>query len=548
MPEYSAIYETAIDRIKSVYNSCSVAEQKLLLQILQEMSDKGYSYTLENCWLADFKEVPVGIDQFLDDPYYLGQTNNNGKNVYPYWRDTFKKIFDAGNRYNEIILSGATRLGKTSSAVTIMSYMLYRLMLYRNPHEYFQKKAISKFTLGFANLTKELAFSVAYREFNDTLKAVPWFCLTGNTNIVTDKGVCPIEDIVGRSDVKVASLNENSVEFVQPEDIVISGYAQELIKLELEDGTIIRGTLSHQIMLADGTYKQLKDLTLLDDIAEVQSEYYVPMRGYEGSYAISNLGNIKNVMEHRPEVDRVVRRPNKKKKGYWSIDLACGGTQKVECIPEMVMKTFYPEYPSHQFYLLDGDRSNNSLSNVRPGRRPLEGEWRDIPGLEGIMQVSSKGEIYCHTYVQQTGMIRKIVPEHCVKYSRDADGYYYVSELLLRNHGYYFVHRIVAIAFLSNPSNLPVVNHIDNNRRNNDVSNLEWVTELDNFLHMYNQGRLKSKNAYIIEEITTGQTFKTVHSAASFFGVSDSVVTSSFNNDKYTSAGLRFIRYENKKH
>lgn len=175
MPEYSAIYETAIDRIRSSYYTCSAAEQKMLRQILQEMSQTGYSYTLENCWLVDFTELPVSIDQFLDDPYYLGQTNNQGKNVYPFWRQTFKNIFNAGNQYNEIVLSGATRLGKTSSAVTMMAYMLYKLMLYREPHKYFNKKEVSRFTLAFANLTEKLAYGVAYREFQDTIKEVPWF-------------------------------------------------------------------------------------------------------------------------------------------------------------------------------------------------------------------------------------------------------------------------------------------------------------------------------------------------------------------------------------
>ena len=86
-----------------------------------------------------------------------------------------RDLFSQGNRYNEIILSGATRIGKTSTAVVIASYMLYRLMLYRNPHEYFKKKEVSKFYITFANLTKDLALGVAYREFNDTLKASPWF-------------------------------------------------------------------------------------------------------------------------------------------------------------------------------------------------------------------------------------------------------------------------------------------------------------------------------------------------------------------------------------
>ena len=49
-------------------------------------------------------------------------------------------------------------------------------MLYKNPHEYFKKKQVSKFTLAFANLTKDLAEGVAFREFNDTLKNSKWFC------------------------------------------------------------------------------------------------------------------------------------------------------------------------------------------------------------------------------------------------------------------------------------------------------------------------------------------------------------------------------------
>lgn len=182
MAEYSAIYEDAIDRITSVYNSCSKAEQSLLMDILTEMSTTGYSYTLERVWLADFKELPVGINQFLDDPQYLGEATNKGKSIYPYWRGMMQDIFDKGNKYNEIILSGATRIGKTSTAITIMSYMLYKLMLYKDPHTYFDKKPTSRFTLIFANLTKELAEGVAFFEFNSTIKESKWFMDHGSMN------------------------------------------------------------------------------------------------------------------------------------------------------------------------------------------------------------------------------------------------------------------------------------------------------------------------------------------------------------------------------
>lgn len=48
------------------------------------------------------------------------------------------------------------------------------------------------------------------------------------------------------------------------------------------------------------------------------------------------------------------------------------------------------------------------------------------------------------------------------------------------------IHRLVALAFIDNPNNLPEVNHIDGNRTNNSVSNLEWISHSDNIRHSYN--------------------------------------------------------------
>ena len=169
-----------IDRIQKIYNSCDDAEKSVLMTILQELANTGESPTYEQVWLADYIELPVDIDTFLNSDTYLGKTNDNGKAVYPFWRKELHNVFDAGNQYYEWILTGATRIGKTSTANSGASYMLYRLMCLRNPHKFFGIKEISKFSVLFFNITKELAKSVAFREFNDTLKASPWFNMHGS--------------------------------------------------------------------------------------------------------------------------------------------------------------------------------------------------------------------------------------------------------------------------------------------------------------------------------------------------------------------------------
>ena len=56
------------------------------------------------------------------------------------------------------------------------------------------------------------------------------------------------------------------------------------------------------------------------------------------------------------------------------------------------------------------------------------------------------------------------------------------------------LHRLVAENFLENPDNLPQINHIDGDKTNPDVSNLEWVSNKDNTQHGYDNGLYRSRN------------------------------------------------------
>ncbi len=72
--------------------------------------------------------------------------------------------------------------------------------------------------------------------------------------------------------------------------------------------------------------------------------------------------------------------------------------------------------------------------------------------------------------------------------SKDKKGYMHIT---LSNNGIrktFLVHRLVAEHFIHNPNNLSQVNHIDGNKSNNNVNNLEWVTSSDNITHSFNNG------------------------------------------------------------
>ena len=185
--ELNKIYDDdLLGRITGIFDSCSPTEQKMLLKIIEELSITGESETLETMYLADFKEVPVTIDRFLCDPEYLGASNDCGNQIYPGWWEVYNTVFDGQRDIYEVVLSGATRIGKTSSCVSCMCYMTYLLMCYRNPQKYFGLKEVSRATIAFANLTKDLAQGVAFREYNDTLKRSPWFNTHGRfTNSIT---------------------------------------------------------------------------------------------------------------------------------------------------------------------------------------------------------------------------------------------------------------------------------------------------------------------------------------------------------------------------
>lgn len=97
-------------------------------------------------------------------------------------------------------------------------------------------------------------------------------------------------------------------------------------------------------------------------------------------------------------------------------------------------------------------------------------------------------------FIEENGEVLNIKTGNKLKGSISEGGYVYFRLSVNGKKFLRYQHRLVAETFLPNPKNLPVVNHIDGDKRNNNVSNLEWCSYSENTIHAYyNKGLLTKK-------------------------------------------------------
>ena len=122
--------------------------------------------------------------------------------------------------------------------------------------------------------------------------------------------------------------------------------------------------------------------------------------------------------------------------------------------------------------------------------------FKDIKDLEGLYQVSNLGNILSLNYY------RSGKPK-LLKTSKTKNGYLLVNLYKNRKRKSYKVHQLVAEHFIPNPDNLPEINHIDEDKTNNRVDNLEWKSHKDNCNH-------GTRNERIVKANTNGKRSKKV--------------------------------------
>jgi len=156
----------------------------------------------------------------------------------------------------------------------------------------------------------------------------------------------------------------------------------------------------------------------------------------------------------------------------------------------------------------------------------------DVPFVK---KINYDGTLY---YIQKNGNVynskgKLLKPDATRKYLK-------VSLSSHNIHKSFTVHRLVALAFIDNPDNKPQVNHIDENKLNNDVTNLEWVTPLENLMHSNIIVKGNDSHRKKVRCIDTGEIFDSVASACKRYGMKHSNVVACCKNRRRKCGGKKW--------
>lgn len=175
--------------------------------------------------------------------------------------------------------------------------------------------------------------------------------------------------------------------------------------------------------------------------------------------------------------------------------------------------------------------------------------WKDIPGYEGLYQVSNLGRVKSLGRILNNGRGQYSIKEAILKQNPNEKGYLMVC-LTDRGKKTHKVHRLVAQSFIKHPGGKCEVNHIDGSKLNNKACNLEWVTHRENMQHSFaklNHKVLRGQESHLsksVYQISLSDKllneFSSVGEASRKLGLGRANISACCNGRRTTAGGYKW--------
>lgn len=264
---------------------------------------------------------------------------------------------------------------------------------------------------------------------------------------------------------------------------------------------------------------------------------------YEDMYQVSNFGNIKNKTKTSGE-----RSKQQNKTGYVCVvirKLQPDGKKKYvsESVHRLVAKAFLPNPDNkptvnHKNHIRNDNRLENlewATYSEQNTHSRLE-KYKDEYTGSSYQPEATEDDVWIPTvhddfHVSNTGKVKNIKRNRIKYIAVDGRGY---CSVIISKKGY-TVHRLVARAFLPNYSDELVVNHIDGNKSNNHLSNLECVTQSQNIQHSYAINKYENKKRTAVIQVDVNEnivaSYKSMTEAENMTANSHGQITVAINNN-----------------
>jgi hypothetical protein len=166
------------ENVDKLLAGLSDKEREFLEEMVKEIREGGNSPQLNELWKFDYLRHPPTMAEFIEDPYWLGNTTeqtHDQQGLWPTWKELLYEDFDLDSRLHNVVITGSLGSGKTTVMVIVMLYRLALASLMRNPHNFMSLMPGSRIFFVLLSVTRAQVADTAFGDAMNFMGRSPYF-------------------------------------------------------------------------------------------------------------------------------------------------------------------------------------------------------------------------------------------------------------------------------------------------------------------------------------------------------------------------------------